>query len=353
MKESQKVIAIFISISLAVLTLGLMEMGGISDKCSDYFFGNMKNMGQLNYFLQKSYFEGIKTIMLLVFMLFVLYMAFFVMIFLCFSFLYFLLKSKWRKPSVFISHKHSGEGALVNTSQIALDIKAVLEKQGFRICFFKYTNELHHDEVNHQIRDLLRQSDCMVVVPDPYAPSYVNTEIQCAAYDHKPVYIIKHTLDQKLPDTANSGHPVILYQNLDKTTLSPLPKIMNFVHNYWTHQINILLYALLAPFFVLVEEDEDGFSLKQISFFAAFCFLMVFFNVPLVYVLSLLKLLIIGIGAYACYMALNDIFKKSNLQKAVNQSIVTGGTTYDYFKEADLGDEVLNVLDKNGLALKH
>lgn len=353
MKENQKTIAILISVASAILIFTIMEIGGVSERCSQYFFGNMENMGQLNFFLEEGYYKGIRNIMVLIFMLFVLYMVFFIVISFCFSFLYFLLKSKWRKPKVFISHKHSAEGALVNTSKIALDIKAILEKEGFGICFFKYTNELHHDQVNHQIRELLRQSDCMVVVPDPYAPSYVNTEIQCAAYDHKPVYIIKHTKDQKLPDTANSGHPVILYQTLDKKTLSPLPKVLNYVHNHWQSQVHILAYSLIAPFYVLVENDEDGLSFKQIAIFAAFCFGMVYFNVPFLYVLWLIKLLTIGIGAYGCYMMLTDIFKKSNLQKAVNQSIVTGGTTYDYFKAAELGDDVLRVLDKNGLSLKH
>src|SRR5205085_6422556 len=111
MSVTQKVVAAIISIVIALSTLLYLETMGYSNKIQQLYFGNISNLGQLEKLIGKSYYVGIKSIMLLIFIFFIAYICFFVFFFELTALAYFLITSKWRKPAVFISYKKAEAGA--------------------------------------------------------------------------------------------------------------------------------------------------------------------------------------------------------------------------------------------------
>ena len=348
LQENQKIYAIFISICIAALSIFFIDYTGQANLIFEYYFGKMDDAGDFDPMLKDHFFTGIQKIAVLFFITIIIHLFFALVLFVCVSILYVIFTSKWQKPNVFISYKHAEADAKVNTDKIALDMKIALEKQGFSINFFKYDPNATHDQVNYQIRALLRNSDMMIVVPDPYKPSYVNTEIQCAAYDNKPVFIVKHTKDQRLPDTANSGHPVILYDKLDKNTFFPIPKMLLQICNHWSVRWRLVLFALFSPFQILMlSDDEDGISLTHIAIFVGVSLLLVKLCVPFLYIIWAIKFIVFAIVAYGAYFAIVEIFKSINLKNAARQSVLTGGDTNAIFASVFENDKkILDCLDK-------
>ena len=200
------------------------------------------------------------------------------------------------------------------------------------------------------IQDLLRKANAMIVVPDPYHSSYVNAEIQCAAYSFKPVYIIKHTADQKLPDTANSGHTVFLLNELKEAEYKPLTYILQYVHRVWYKRLIIIglpLISFLVPFIYL--EDEDGSNLKALLVFALITAALIYFDVPILSVLLVVKVIITLLGMYVAYFTTKTIIESIRFEKVIKQSMINAGNTYKYFADAGFDKSVLECIDKVGL----
>lgn len=349
MQFKQKVLSAILSIAIALFTLYFVEKMEYVQDINEYFSGGINNMAQLQKLTGKNYFEGIKTIMLLIFIFFVAYVCFFVFFFELIALGYFLKTSRWRKPRVFISYKNSQAEAKVDTGKIALALKTDLEKKGFKVLFFQYTTRPDHDTVNDQIRTLLRQADAMIVIPDPYHPSYVNTEIQCGAYSSKPVYIVRHTKDQKLPDTANTGHTVLLLDELKKAKYKPLSYILQYVHRVWHKRLFIVgmpLTSFLNPFFYL-EDTERRFEVFLV--FGLLTAGLVYFKAPILIVLLVVKIIIILLGVKGAYVTLSTIFNNLRFEKVIKQSMINAGNTYDYFVAAEFDKEILVCIDKVGL----
>lgn len=352
MSLSKKIIATLFGFLLASISLYAIEQMGYANDFRNYFFGGITDMGQFKSTIKNEWIKGTRNVMFLVFAFTILYIVVFALIFEFFALVYFVFSSKWRKPKVFISYKNSDKGDEVNTTQIALSIKKFLEEKGFKVLFFQYTETLHHDQVNFEIQKMLRACNAMVVIPDPYHPSYVDSEILYASTEQKPVFIIKHTKDQKLPNTANSGHTVFLWPRLKKAKLEPLNYLLKYVHNFWAMRLFVIgspLLSFLMPFFVL-DEKSKGLD-KTIIVFALATLALVFFSTSLETLLWILKISISAIGVYVAYYTLLQIFKTINFQKIIKQSILSSGHTYDHYVAAEIDKSIIYCLDKQGLAI--
>lgn len=349
MAQNQKILAAILSLLLAACTLFFIEYMHYADGIQQYLFVGMEDMsaGKTG---GRSYLDNIKAVMVLICIFFVLYAIFFLLFFELLALAYFIFTSRWQKPRVFISYKNAAKDAPVDTAKIAQAIKKSLEQKGFTVLFFNYTEKIRHDEVNFEIQKLLRRAHAMVVVPDPYHPSYVDTEIQCAAYSLKPVYIIKHTKDQKLPNTANSGHTVLLLDKLRKEKFEPLSYLLQYVHRVWHKRLFVLGEPFLF-FFETIVDIFEGFQ-KYVWALVAFVLatvLLVYFAVPTEIVATVLKVVISIVGVAGAYLTLKKIIQNINLQKHIRQSMLSAGNTFEYFQQANLPKTVLNCLDKVGL----
>lgn len=342
-----------LSVSLAACVWLLIDQLDIAYGIQKHFFASSFNMKQLEIAAGGSFYKSIKIVIVLILIVFVVYAIFYLLIFECIALLYFFITSRWHNPKVFISYKNTEDDSKTDTTNIALDIKKVLEQNGFTVHFFKYSKTMRHDVINNEIQNMLRRSDAMVVIPDPYQPSYVDTEIQCAAYAEKPVFLIKHIKDQKLPNTANSGHTVLLLDKLKKEKYQPLIYLLQYVHKNW-HTRLFIPGKPFEYFFDAVTSIIEGiqkFGLALAGLIAAI-FLLVYFSVPVKTVLTILKIVVTGIGVVAAFITLDKIIQNIRLQKLIRQSILTSGKTYEHFKEAEFPKNILTSLDKAGLALQ-
>lgn len=352
MSISKKIIATILGIFLATISLYAIEQMGYANDFRNYFFGGITDMGQFKTLIKADWIKGTRNVMFLLFAFTILYIIVFALVFEIFAVVYFVFSSKWRKPKVFISYKNSDKEDEVNTTKIALNIKTFLEEKGFQVFFFHYTESMHHDQVNFEIQKMLRACNAMVVIPDPYHPSYVDSEILYASTEQKPVFIIKHTKDQKLPNTANSGHTVFLWPRLKKAKLEPLSYLLKYVHGFWKMRLFVIgtpLISFLMPFMVL-DEESDGLG-KAIFVFAIATVALVFFSTSLESLLWILKIGISAIGVYVAYYTLLQIFKTINFQNIIKQSILSSGHTYDHYVAAELDKSIIYCLDKQGLAI--
>lgn len=352
MKKNRPVILpAFISIILASAAWYCVEHFGITQALQTFFFGPSYSMKQLQAAAGGSFYHSIKTVVVLILIVFVVYAIIFLLVFECFAVCYFFISSKWRNPEVFISYKNTETGSKTDTTSIALAIKQALEQNRFTVHFFNYDKSAKHDLVNNEIQQLLRKSDAMVVIPDPYHPSYVDTEIQCAAYAEKPVFLIRHVKDQKLPNTANSGHLVLSWNQLKQQHCQPLVYLLQYVHKNWHTRLFIpgkpLLFFLESVTGIM--EAIQTYLLAFISFIAA-VFLLVYFAIPATVVLFILQATVTLIGVAAAFITLDKILENNRLQKVTRQSVLSSGKTYELFKAANLPKEVLSAIDKRGLA---
>jgi hypothetical protein len=281
------------------------------------------------------------------------YAIFYLLIFECIALLYFFISSRRKNPEVFISYKNTEDDSKSDTTNIALSIKKVLEDNSFRVHFFKYSKTMRHDAINNEIQSMLRKADVMVVIPDPYHPSYVDTEIQCAAYAEKPVFLIKHVKDQKLPNTANSGHTVLLLDKLKKEKYQPLIYLLQYVHKNW-HTRLFIPGKPFEYFFNAVTTIIEGIQTFGLAFvgLVTAVFLLVYFSVPVIIVLTILKIVVSAIGLVAAFITLDKIIQNIRLQKLIRQSILSSGKTYEHYKEAKFPKNILSSVDKAGLTLQ-
>lgn len=349
---SKFVIAI-LSILIAFIALYIIEHLGYSSNFRSYFFGQIQDMGQLKVMIKADWIKGTKSVMFLLLAFFVLFLMAFICVLESVALIYFICSSRWRKPKVFISYKNSEKGAEVNTTKMALAIKSHLEKKGFTVLFFEYTKTLHHDNVNFEIQKMLRKCNAMVVIPDPYHPSYVDSEILYASTEQKPVFIIKHTKDQKLPNTANSGHTVLLWEKLKKENLEPLNYLLQYVHNYWSQKLFIIGLPFISFSLPILALGEEENLLKSTLIFASIVLVLVYFATSIDYALWAIKIVIAGFGVLGSYLTIAKIFTTSHFQKIIRQSILSGGSTYEHYVASEMKESVIKCIDKNGLAFKH
>jgi Ca2+/Na+ antiporter len=342
-----------LSIIVAICTWFFIEYLDIAYGIEKYFSGSAFDMKQLQMAAGGSYYKSIKILVVLMIIVFVVYAVFYLLLFECMVLIYFFISSKWRRPQVFISYKNTDDADETDTTNIALTIKDALEQKGFTVLFFKYSKTMRHDVINNEIRNMLRSAHAMVVIPDPYHPSYVDTEIQCAAYAEKPVFIIKHTKDQQLPNTANSGHTVLLLDKLKKENYQPLIYLLQYVHKNWRTRLFIPGEPFLY-FFETITNIIEGIKTYILALvaFVLTIVLLVYFAVPINIVLAVLKIVIMGIGIAAAFITLKKIIRNIHLQKIIRQSMLSSGKTYDHFKDAAFPENILTSLDKAGLKLK-
>ncbi len=353
MQQKQPVILpALISILLAACTWFCIEYLDIAYGIEKYFGGSSFDMKQLQMAAGGSYYKSMRTIFILLLIVFVVYAVFYLLIFECFALVYFFISSKWHKPEVFISYKNTDADDKADTTNIAVAIKEALQQKGFTVHFFKYSTTMRHDVINNEIQNMLRRAHVMVVIPDPYHPSYVDTEIQCAAYAEKPVFIIKHTKDQQLPNTANSGHTVLLLDKLKKENYKPLVYLLQYVHKNWRTRLFIPGEPFLY-FFETITNIIEGiktYALALVAFVLTIV-LLVYFAAPVNFVLTGLKILITGMGIIAAFITLKKIIQNIRLQKVIRQSMLSSGKTYQHYKEAEFSENILDCVDKSGLKL--
>ena len=251
MTAKQSIIAVICALLLPLGTLLFMEHMHYADKIKSVFFGNIESLGAFKQYFADNYWKGAEMLMGIIAVSFIAYIIFYVFFFELLALLYFFLSSKWRKPKVFISYKNTASDSLADTKDISLEVKKNLEDFGFDVLYHEFDPELHHDKVNDEIRKKQKQSAALIAIPHPYEQSYVDSEILVAFNDGKPVYIIKHTPDQRLPNTANSGHTVLLLAKLKKAKYKPLSDILQYTHKMWHTRFYILtepLGSFMLPF---------------------------------------------------------------------------------------------------------
>lgn len=342
-----------LSILLAVCTLLVIEYVDAAFGIKKIFFNSSYDMKQFQIAAGGSFYKSIKAGFVLILVVFVLYAIFYVLVFECIALLYFFVTSRWRDQPVFISYKNTEEDSKTDTTNIALDIKKVLETNGFKVYFFKYTKIMRHDFINKEIQSMLRRAHSIVVIPDPYHPSYVDTEIQYAAIAEKPVFLIKHTKDQKLPNTANTGHTVLLLDKLKKEKYQPLVYLLRYVNKNWHTRLFIpgKPFEYFFDTITSIIEGVQNYVLALAGLVAA-VFLLIYFSVPVNTVLLILKIVVTGIGIVAAFVTLDKIIQNIRLQQLTRQSIISSGKTYEHYKEAEFPKNILTCLDKVGLALQ-
>jgi hypothetical protein len=346
------ILAGLISLLLSITSVIIIEELGYLNDLKDYFFPGLNDFGAFKALVTNNWFKGTRDIMLLLFLIALMHIFLFTIIFELIAIIYFIISVKWFKPKVFISYKNSNKNDEVNTTKIATGIKAHLEKKGFNVLFLKFSEQLSHDQVVFQIQGMLKACSAMIVIPDPYHPSYVDSEILYASTEQKPVFIIKHTDDQQLPNTANSGHTVFLWQKLKKEQFEPLNYLLEYVHGYWKSKLYIIytpLIGFIMPITLL--EDDDHFW-KVIIIFALVTLLLVFSSTTIASLLLILKIGISAIGCFAGFITIKEIFKTTQFQKIIKQSILNKGNTYDHYVDAELKNNIIDCLDKKGLIIK-
>ena len=124
-----------LSVALAAGTLLFIEHFDVAYGLQKYFSASATNMKQLQAASGNSYFASIKTIFVLILIVFVLYAVFYLVFFECIALLYFLVSSKWRSPQVFISYKNTADDSKTGTTDIALTIKKCWKKMDLRCTF--------------------------------------------------------------------------------------------------------------------------------------------------------------------------------------------------------------------------
>lgn len=344
---------VILSLVLAVCVLLVIDYVDTSIGIKKIFFNSSYNMKQFRIDAGGDFFESIKIGFVMILVVFVVYALFYLLVFECVALLYFFVTSRWVDQAVFISYKNTEDDSKADTTNIALAIKKVLEENGFKVYFFKYTNTMRHDFINKEIQRMLRKAHSMVVIPDPYHPSYVDTEIQYAAIEEKPVFLIKHTKDQKLPNTANTGHTVLLLDKLKKEKYQPLVYLLRYVNKNWHTRLFIPRkpFEYFSDTVGTIIESIKSYGLGFVGFVAV-VFSLIYFSVPVTTVLFILKMIVTGIGIVAAYITLDKIIQNIQLQKLTRQSIISSGKTYEHYKEAGFPKNILACLDKAGLALQ-
>lgn len=355
MKQNKPVlIPAVLSLLLAAGTWFLIERLDIAYGLQKYFLNASFTMQQLQHSAGGSLYNSMKIVIVLLLIVFVLYAIVYFILFESVALLYFFVSSRWHNPAVFISYKNTSSDSKADTTAIALAIKKALEQKRFKVYFFEYSKTKRHDEINNEIQNMLRKAHAMVVIPDPYNPSYVNTEIQCAAYAEKPVFIIRHTKDQELPDTANSGHTVLLLDKLKKEKFKPLVYLLQYVYKNWHTRLFIpgMPFTYFFEAITNIIEGIKTYALALAGFILA-VFLLVHFAVPVTIVLTTLKIVVSVIGFVAAFITLQKIMQNLHLQKIIRQSILTSGKTYELYKEAGFENNILGCIDKTGLKIAH
>lgn len=344
-----------ISILLVSACICFVEYKGISRSLGAYIFGS--NEGINTSFVQqnKPLWEQIKILLLLAALFLFSYLTLLILLFELVCIPYFIFSSRWRKPCIFISYKKHSSSEKVNTYRIAQELKNILSGMKFRVLFYDFTHEKHHDEINHSIRDYLLRCDIMVAVPDPYEASYVNAEIKTAATLSKPIFIIKHTTDQVLPDTANSGHLVFSLRKLRQHEFLCLKVVMERLHRYWKSRLFILLAPLTfmaAPFAFYDDMMNSGSKgAKIIAGILTGSILLLYFNVHIEYIIYGITLLIGTLSCIQIYHTLCSLQQELFIEKIANQSVLTGENTIAYLKQAEIGDDIIKCLDRKGLKI--
>jgi hypothetical protein len=139
-----------------------------------------------------------------------------------------IIFSRWGAPRIFISYKHLYESN-------ARELKKAFEAANFRVEFLEFEAEAKHDQVIHQVQQKIRRSNGVVVIPDAQKSSFVDAEIMAATALRKPVVILRHTDQQKLPDTAYSGFPVFNLDQLITLKYEPLFQYYLYACNHIRH----------------------------------------------------------------------------------------------------------------------
>jgi TIR domain len=354
MQQKRPTIVPFIlSFFLAVFILVVIEYVDSTFGIKKLFLGSSLNMKQFQEAVGGNFYKTTMTCIVMILIVLVIYAIVYLIVFECVALLYFFITSRWVNQAVFISYKNTEDDSKADTTKMAVDIKKVLEKNGFRVYFFKYTKTMRHDFINKEIQTMLRRSHSMVVIPDPYRPSYVDTEIQYAAIEEKPVFLIRHTKDQKLPNTANTGHVVLSLDELKKEEYQQLVYLLRYVNKNW-HSRLFIPGMPLDYFFKTIGNIIDSVKSYGLAFAGFFLsvFLLIYFSVPVNIVLIMLKIIVTVIGIIAAYITLDKIIQNIDLQKLTRQSFISSGKTYKHYQEAKFPQNILDCFDKVGLSLQ-
>lgn len=356
----QALLSLLTGVMIAVLTFWLMMEWGLDKKIEDAWL-NFAGLLKLNPNLSDTdLFRKLFQIAILLILIFFINGFFYAMALELAALIIFLFSSKRHKPKVFIAYKNYDKKFTANTTQIATEIEDNLKDKFIVHLFPKST--MHHDNINFQIKENLKKSQAIIAIPDPYETSYADTEIQAAYHADKPVFIIKHTTDQILPSTANSGHVVMILSELRKAEFRPLHKILLYTHNYWKERLflfRIPLNGLISPIAQLLKEKKKPLDMGRMDklgitaiVYILIMFVFIFFKLDFKTILIGIKAIVSLFGVYASYITLNMIFREVNTQQVIRQSIIDKKSTYNHLKNAGFDKETMSCIDKKGLILK-
>jgi len=163
---------------------------------------------------------------------------------------------KLRKTRIFFSYK-------AEYLDFVMSCKRDLERQRFKVLVLPFQPR-DHDQTVLEVREMLKKSDIMLVMPSVNQKSFVDAEILSALVTDKPVVILKHSAEQKLPDTAFVGLPVF---NLDKLSAQNFHPLYFFIRRITGNRLHnfYLLGLMLLPFTIFHHPfnfsiADNGFS---------------------------------------------------------------------------------------------
>lgn len=317
MKRKHYIIAGIISVFIASLTYMLIfrfidqeEFFSIVSKS----FENKVNDLNHSKISEDNPIKMLKELLVIFLIPFFTYLIAFVLVFEIFCILYFLFTSKWKKPRIFISYKSTVKGSEFDTTQIAKKIEGLLVKKHFKIKMVPFDSKKKHDKVNFDIKKYLLKSNAIIVVPDLVDPSYVDAEVFYGFVTSMPIYLIKYSPDQKLPNTANSGHTVLLLDEIEKEEFKPLFDLVNYVHKVWANRG----FIIKGPVRFINELFEDS-SLKTIGiiYLAILGIYLIKYKILAFVIMAILA---IGISIFSSYLTIEKIISQILFQRLVRQS---------------------------------
>ena len=259
------------------------------------------------------------------------------------------LLGKWRRVKVFLSYQHQ-HAALVTK------LEAVLKTKWIKPDFIPFL-PADHDTIIALVQKSIEKSDLLVILPGS-EKSFVDAEIMLASSLKKPIFFLKITEDQRIPDTSYRGYPVFDLQKLENYQFRPLNRFILYVtksskdvllnfprtlvafYNQFDSILPvlgfmILLWIVSGPIIFILANLEWRFKISEIFFW-------IFTTI---------------VTGYFIFRYIKIITERMRAISVTRQTIRTGNMTYellaDCFVELEADREILHCINKDPLSTKH
>jgi hypothetical protein len=149
-----------------------------------------------------------------------------------------------RRPRVFVSYGLAREHEA--RALVALGDRHLVSYE-----FLPFDNTRGRDQVNQEVRKLLRRSDFVVCFPAA-AASYVDAEIFVASELRKPVMFVLADRNDTVPNTAESTYPVLDGECLRASGFASLGRFIGYLWGSPPALWNLLRRSTLAPLWIWI-----------------------------------------------------------------------------------------------------